>query len=167
MSSAAPGEKQRGGEMPKDPAENQDQYKIQGGFLNEYEFNQGKGEMEEQAHQVPDDAPVEGLRGAAEPGLPENVAERIRQVEERAHEIVERRRAKQRGGAGQAAGQSAKKSAQASKKAAKGGAKGSAKKGAAKGSAKKGAAKGSAKKGGVKGAAKKGSAKKAGAKKGA
>src|SRR5215213_5234078 len=113
-------ENQRGGAMPKDPAENQDQYKIQGGFLNEYEFNQGKGEMEEQSHQTPDDAPVEGLRGAAEPGLPENVAERIRQVEERAHEIVERRRAKQGGGAQKGAAKASKKSAPAAKKAAKG-----------------------------------------------
>src|SRR5215211_2541736 len=120
MSSGAPGENQRGGEMPKDPAENQDQYKIQGGLLNEYEFNQSKGEYEEQAHQVPDDAPVEGLRGAAEPGLPENVAERIRQVEERAHEIVERRRAKQGGGGQKGSGKAAKKSAPAAKKAAKG-----------------------------------------------
>src|ERR1044071_2861462 len=102
---------QRGGEMPKDRAEVQDQYKIGGGSLNEYEYGQSKGEYEEQTHQVPDDAPVEGLRGAAEPGLPENVAERIRQVEERAHEIVEKRRAKQRGGAG--------KAAPAAKKAAK------------------------------------------------
>src|SRR5215211_474118 len=119
MSSGAPGENQRGGEMPKDPAENQDQYKIQGGFLNEYEFNQSKGEYEEQTHQTPDDAPVEGLRGAAEPGLPENVAERIRQVEERAHEIVERRRAKQGGGGAQKV--AAKKSAgkAAAKKSAK------------------------------------------------
>src|ERR687892_729829 len=101
MSSGVPVEKERGGEMPKDPAENQDQYKIEGGFLNEHEFNVNKGAMEEQAHQVPDDVPVEGLRGAAEPGLPENVAERIRQVEERAHEIVERRRAKQGGGGAQ------------------------------------------------------------------
>src|SRR5919107_943751 len=115
MSSGAPGEKQRGGEMPKDPAENQDQYKIQGGFLNEYEFNQSKGEYEEQSHPAPDDAPVEGLRGAAEPGLPENVAERIRQVEERAHEIVERRRAKQLGGAGKPSG-SAQKAASGSQK---------------------------------------------------
>src|SRR5215212_2764631 len=106
--------------MPKDRAEVQDQYKIGGGFLNEYEFNQSKGEYEEQTHQTPDDAPVEGLRGAAEPGLPENVAERIRQVEERAHEIVERRRAKQGGGAQKGAGKSAKKSAPAAKKAAKG-----------------------------------------------
>src|SRR5215213_1842280 len=99
MSSAASGLKIRGGAMPKDPAEVQDQYKIEGGFLNEHEFTLNKGDMEEQAHQTPDDAPVEGLRGAAEPGLPENVAKRIRQVEERAHEIVERRRAKQGGAA--------------------------------------------------------------------
>src|ERR687890_803142 len=104
--------------MPKDPAENQDQYKIQGGFLNEYEFNQSKGEYEEQSHPAPDDAPVEGLRGAAEPGLPENVAERIRQVEERAHEIVERRRAKQLGGAGKGAAKAAKKSSKKSAPAA-------------------------------------------------
>jgi len=91
---------------------------------NEYEYEQSKGEYEEQAHQVPDDAPVEGLRGAAEPGLPENVAERIRQVEERAHEIVERRRAKQGGGVQKGAAKSAKKSAKkaapSAKKAAKG-----------------------------------------------
>src|SRR5829696_1083263 len=111
--------------MPKDRAEVQDQYKIGGGSLNEYE--QSKGEYEEQSHPLPDDAPVEGLRGAAESGLPENVAERIRQVEERAHEIVEKRRAKQSGGAGKAA----KKSAPAAKKSAKK----AAKKGAAKGGA--------------------------------
>src|SRR5215207_1256115 len=145
--------------MPKDRAEVQDQYKIGGGSLNEYEYEQSKGEYEEQTHQVPDDAPVEVLRGAAEPGLPENVAERIRQVEERAHEIVERRRAKQGGGgAGKAAKKSAKKPAQASKKAAKGAAK------AAAGGAKKGAGKKGA---GKKGAAKSGGAKKGAAKKGA
>ena len=88
--------------MPKDRAEVQDQYKIGGGFLNEYEFNQGKGEMEEQEHQTPDDAPVEGLRGASEPNAPQNIAERIREIEERAHEIVERRRRKQGVGAGPA-----------------------------------------------------------------
>src|SRR5215208_954797 len=114
MSSGAPGVKQRGGEMPKDRAEVQDQYKIGGGSLNEYEFEQSKGEYEEQAHQTPEGAPVEGLRGAAEPNAPQNVAERIRQVEERAHEIVERRRAKQGGGAQKGAAKSAKRSAQAS-----------------------------------------------------
>lgn len=164
--------------MPKDRAEVQDQYKIGGGSLNEYEYGQSKGEYEEQAQQAPGDAPAEGLRGAAEPGLPENVAERIRQVEERAHEIVERRRAKQGGGAQKSAAKAAKKgAAKASAKkgagkpggaqragAAQGGAKGSAKKG---GAAKKGAAKGGAKKAAAKkGAAKKGAAGKGGAKKG-
>src|SRR5215211_9304981 len=90
--------------MPKDRAEVQDQYKIGGGSLNEYEYEQSKGEYEEQTHQTPEGAPVEGLRGAAEPNAPQNVAERIRQVEERAHEIVERRRAKQGGAAGQQSG---------------------------------------------------------------
>jgi hypothetical protein len=156
--------------MPKDRAEVQDQYKIGGGSLNEYEYEQSKGEYEEQTHQAPDDAPVEGLRGAAEPGLPENVAERIRRVEERAHEVVERRRAKQGGGAQKGAAKAASK---------KGGAKGAAKKvgaakkaGGAKGAAKKGAAKKSAAKksaagkGGAKSAAGKGGAKKGAAKKG-
>src|ERR687890_1034745 len=102
--------------MPKDRAEVQDQYKIGGGSLNEYEYEQSKGAYEEQSHQTPEGAPVEGLRGAAEPGLPENVAERIRQVEERAHEIVERRRAKQGGGGAQKG--SAKATAKAAKKSA-------------------------------------------------
>jgi valyl-tRNA synthetase len=124
--------------MPKDRAEVQDQYKIGGGSLNEYEYEQSKGAYEEQSHPTPEGAPVEGLRGAAEPGLPENVAERIRQVEERAHEIVERRRAKQ-GGAAASKG-AAKKSA--GKAAAKKPAKAGAKKAAAgkKGAAKKGGA---------------------------
>lgn len=167
--------------MPKDRAEVQDQYKIGGGSLNEYEFEQSKGEYEEQAHQPPDDAPVEGLHGAAEPNAPQNVAERIRQVEERAHEIVERRRAKRGGGAVKSAKAATKPAAgkKAAKKAggAKGGAKAASRKGGAKGSAKKGGAakksgagkgaKAGAKKGSAKGGAKKGSAKKGGAKKGA
>src|SRR3954462_12372205 len=100
MSSGASAGWKRGGEMPKDRAEVQDQYKIGGGSLNEFEFDRSKGELEEQAHQTPDDVPVEGLRGAAEPNAPQNVAERIRQVEQRAHEIVERRRRKEGGGGG-------------------------------------------------------------------
>jgi hypothetical protein len=153
--------------MPKDRAEVQDQYKIGGGSLNEYEFDRSKGEMEEQERQSPEGTPAEGLHGAAESNAPQNVAARIRQVEERAHEIVERRRAKQSGstartgsaqkGAGKAAQKSAQKSSGASKKA-------SVKK-AGKASAKTG---GAAKKGGAKkGGAKKGSAKKVAAKKGA
>src|SRR3954462_7417076 len=125
--------------MPKDRAEVQDQYKIGGGSLNEYEFNRDKGEMEEQEHQTPEGVHVEGLHGADEPNAPQNVAERIKQVEQRAHEIVERRRAKQssggaasKGGAGKATlkqqnaeNRAAKKSA--SKSAAKGAGKSSKK----------------------------------------
>src|SRR4051812_37628825 len=109
--------------MPKDRAEVQDQYKIGGGSLNEYEFNQDKGEMEEQERQTPEGAHAEGLHGADEPNAPRNVAERIRQVEQRAHEIVERRRAKQSpGGAGKSVksdGKSTKSAGKGSKKAAK------------------------------------------------
>ena len=36
--------------MPKDKTDVQEQYKIGGGSLNEYEFNQDKGGMEEQEH---------------------------------------------------------------------------------------------------------------------
>lgn len=171
-----------GGEMPKDRAEVQDQYKIGGGQLNEYEFNQGKGEMEEQEHPTPEGGHVEGLRGADEPNAPQNVAERIREVEQRAHEIVERRRAKASGGAGKVAmkQQNAENMAagKASKKSTKKSAKKSAKKSgakAAKKSSKKTAKKASASKGSKAGAGKKGASKSAksaskksgGAKKGA
>src|ERR1700750_2696927 len=106
--------------MPKDKTDVQEQYKIGGGSLNEYEFNQEKGEMEEQEHQTPESGYTEGLRGADEPNEPHNVAERIKQVEERAHEIVERRRAKVSGGAGKSSKKSSKKAAGKSpKKAAK------------------------------------------------
>ncbi|MDT7690463.1 MAG: hypothetical protein QOE46_3222 [Acidobacteriota bacterium] len=155
--------------MPKDKAEVQDQYKIGGGSLNEFEFDRSKGAMEEQAHQTPDGAPVEGLRGAAEPNAPQNVAERIRQVEEHAHEIVERRRAEQGGDARKAGGKTAVKSAKAAKKSAKG-SKSADAKGGAKGASKKSGAskKAIAKKvGSKKSGAKKGSAKKSAAKNGA
>src|ERR1043166_6349209 len=130
MSSAAPREKQQGGEMPKDRAEVQDQYKIGGGSLNEFEFDRSKGEMEEHEHARPEGEQGESLlRGAAEPNAPQNVAERIRRVEEAAHEKVKRLRAKR--------GEGRKGAAAASKRGAK--------KGAAKGAkraAKKSAARG-------------------------
>jgi hypothetical protein len=161
-----------GGEMPKDRAEVQDQYKIGGGQLNEYEFNQGKGEMEEQEHQTPEGGHVEGLRGADEPNAPQNVAERIREVEQRAHEIVERRRAKAPGGAGGAAAKSTKSAGKAAKsgaksagKAAKKSAKKSSKKSAKK-SSKKTAKKAAASKGSKAGAGKKGASKSASKKSG-
>lgn len=87
--------------MPKDPAENIDRYKIQGGQLNEFEVQQNEEAMAEQERARHGGPQPEGLRGAAEPGLPQNVAERIQQLEAAVREKVERRRAKQ-------AGQSAK-----------------------------------------------------------
>ena len=97
--------------MPKDKAEVQDQYKIGGGQLNEYEFDLNKGAVESQQRESSQEVPVEGLRGAAEPGLPENVAARIREVEEAVRRKVGRRRdsGEQRAVSGRA---------QASKKAA-------------------------------------------------
>src|SRR5205085_1335154 len=83
--------------MPKDRTENVDRYKVRGGQLNEYELERNEGEFESaRAGSQPEGG--EGLRGADEPNAPRRVAERIQQVEQRAHEIVERRRAKQAGG---------------------------------------------------------------------
>lgn len=145
--------------MPKDRAEVQDQYKIGGGSLNEFEFDQSKGEMEEQEHARPGGEHGEGLlRGAAEPNAPQNVAGRTRRVEEAAHEKVERLRAKRgEGRKGAAAGskRGAKKGA-AKKGAGKGGAGKAAKGGAGKKTTKGGAQK-STKGGSKRGAAKKGS----------
>jgi hypothetical protein len=163
--------------MPKDKSEIQDQYKIEGGFINEYEFNQSKGEMEEQEHQTPEGGHVEGLRGADEPNAPQNVAERIREVEQRAHEIVERRRAKASGGAASKGGagkvsmkqQNAENMAagKASKKSAKKSSKKSAKKSSKKSSKKAPATKGSKAGAGKKGASKSAGKKSGGSKKGA
>jgi|SRR2546423_2638046 len=160
--------------MPKDRTENVDRYKVRGGQLNEYELERNEGEFESaRAGSQPEGG--EGLRGADEPNAPRRVAERIQQVEQRAHEIVERRRAKQAGGSASkksarkggakkagkktAGKKSTKKSSKkTSKKMAGKAAKKSAKKTAArKGSKSRGAKKGAAKKGSKKGAAKKGS----------
>src|SRR2546423_15676851 len=114
--------------MPKDRTENIDRYKVRGGQLNGYELERNEGEFgEARAGTQPQGG--EGLRGADEPNAPRRIAERIQQVEQRAHEIVERRRAKQAGGG-------------ASKKGArKGGAKKAGKKRAGKKSTKKSAKK--------------------------
>ena len=154
--------------MPKDRTENIDRYKVRGGQLNEYELERNEGEFED-SRAVSQPEGGEGLRGADEPNAPRRVAERIQQVEQRAHEIVERRRAKEAGGSAskkgarkggakkagkKRAGKSAKKTI---KKTAGKSAKKSAKKTTArKGSKSRGAKKGAAKKGSKKGAAKKG-----------
>src|SRR2546421_9541910 len=150
--------------MPKDRTENVDRYKVRGGQLNEYELERNEGEFES-ARAGSQSEGGEGLRGADEPNAPRRVAERIQQVEQRAHEIVERRRAKQAGGSaskkgarkGGAKKAGKKRAGKSAKKTIKKTAGKSAKKTTArKGSKSRGAKKGAAKKGSKKGAAKKG-----------
>lgn len=107
--------------MPKDRTENIDRYKVRGGHLNEYEYQQNEGALEESREGFGGED-GEGLRGAAEPNAPQNVAERIRQVEEAAHEKVARRSAKRgegsalkKGAAGGAKKGAAKKGSRAKK----------------------------------------------------
>jgi hypothetical protein len=157
--------------MAKDAWKNQPNYKIGGGTINEYEFNQQHGALTEQenAHLpgqgegATPDAPWDDADPAASPE-----AQRIRRLTEEAHEKVERRKRKA-GGTQPAtrpagAGRAAQTSGGGSKTS---GAKKSAEKAAAKTSAKKSAAKSSAK-GATKksGGAKKSGAKKSGAKAG-
>ena len=149
--------------MPKDRTENIDRYKVRGGQLNEYELERNEGEFEDaRAGSQPEGG--EGLRGADEPNAPRRVAERIQQVEQRAHEIVERRRAKQAGGSaskkgarkGGAKKAGKKRAGKSAKKTIKKTAGKSAKKSAKQKTARKGSKSRGAKKGAKKGAAKKG-----------
>src|SRR5438270_7720580 len=107
--------------MPKDRTENVDRYKVRGGQLNEYELERNEGEFESaRASSQPEGG--EGLRGADEPNAPRRIAERIQQVEQRAHETVERRRAKQAGGRASKKGArkgGAKKAGKSAKKSTK------------------------------------------------
>ncbi len=143
--------------MPKDPWKNQPNYKIGGGQLNEYEFNQQHGALTEQEHShlpgqpqgvageaATDATPTEGDQNES----PE--ARRIRELMEEVHEKVARRRGAQKSAGAKKPG-GAKKGAQSS-----GASKKSAKKSPAKGATKsagKGATKASAK-GGTKKSAK-------------
>jgi DNA end-binding protein Ku len=130
--------------MGKDRTENIDRYKVRGGHLNEYEYQRNEGELEESREGGGPEGGEGLLRGAAEPNAPQNLAERIRQIEQRAHEIVERRRAKRgEGGAGRQGAAGAKKGA------SRGGAKRGVKRAAKKGGAGKAAAKGGASKRGA------------------
>jgi hypothetical protein len=78
--------------MPKDPAENINQYKIRGGTLNEFEFHKNQEELSEQER--------ERLRLAEEqtdmlPGdPPQVVAERVKELETKVHEKAEKLKAK-------------------------------------------------------------------------
>lgn len=145
--------------MPKDPTENIGRYKIRGGQINEYEFQQNEGEIEAQeGRERAEDLPVEGLQGAVEPGLPQNVAKRIQQIEAMV-------RAKVRGRGQQAAESNPKAGAKTAPPMKSGTAKKSS---AKKTAAKKPAAKKSAtKKAGKTGATKKAAGKKTSAKKSA
>ena len=81
--------------MPKDRVDVQDQYKS-GGTLNEFEFTQNQRALAEHEHQTPPGQTPDAEAIASLPS-PLDEAERIRQVTAAAHEIVERRRAKQAG----------------------------------------------------------------------
>jgi hypothetical protein len=154
--------------MAKDAWKNQPNYKIGGGTLNEYEFNQQHGALTEQerAH-LPGQSQGQPGNESDEPAQGENdlgespEARHIRLVTEAAHEKVVRR-----GGAQKTSGAKKPKAAKkaAKKSAAKGVAK-SAKRSSAKGGAKKSVArKGAAKKSSStkKSGAKRSSAKKSG-----
>ena len=145
--------------MPKgNPGRLKDRFEIRGELVpNEYEYQQQHGEMTEREHE--NFPPAEGQSDVPEAGSSpqERRAARIAEIEARAHEIVERRRAKQG------------KSAQS--KASKGGARKRAKKSAGKKNAakkgrasSKGRAAGGAKKSAAKRGAKKASTKKSGRK---
>lgn len=148
--------------MPKDPAENKGRYEIRGGQINEYEFQQNEGEIERQdAGERPEGLPAEGLQGASEPGLPQNVARRIEEVEAAVQAKVNKSTPPAGAQAAKSAKGGAAKKAAAPKPAAKKAA--TAKSAAKKSAAKKGVTKKAAKKV----AAKKTAAAKSGAKKGA
>ncbi|MGB7926429.1 MAG: hypothetical protein WCF57_24525, partial [Pyrinomonadaceae bacterium] len=75
--------------MPKDPAENQDQYKIGGGFLNEFEFQQNKGALTEEEHQRFQRQQEERQEGEAD-REPQSEAERIERMMEDARVKAEK-----------------------------------------------------------------------------
>ena len=66
--------------MPKDPAKNIDRYQMQGGELNEFEFQQNQEAIAQQ-----DSENLENLI----PGTPPEI--KVPEVEHKVHEIVEKR----------------------------------------------------------------------------
>ncbi len=150
--------------MPKDRTENIDRYKIRGGHLNEFEFQQNEGAMAEQERErFLRREQQEGLRGEAEPHAPQTEAERVAQMMEDARAKAEKiRRKKGKLQAKQSAVGAARRTRKkGGKSSAKGRGSGKARAGGKKSAAKKGA---SGKKGAA-GGAKRGATKKAGAKK--
>ena len=136
--------------MPKgNPGRLKSRFEIRGELSpNEYEFQQHQGEMSEQEHEnLP---PAKGQEGTPEALMSpqQREAARIGEIEERAHRIVEGRRAKRgrseaKGGAKGGARKAAKKSASRKSAATKGRAVGQARatSGAKKSASKQNAAK--------------------------
>ncbi|MFN6964068.1 MAG: hypothetical protein ACK4S4_09920 [Pyrinomonadaceae bacterium] len=65
--------------MPKDPTRNQPNYKIDGGHLNEYEYEQNKGSMTEEQTGMPRDSTAQRSNSGGEnekDDLPSHRAER-------------------------------------------------------------------------------------------
>jgi hypothetical protein len=77
--------------MPKDRAENQGLYKIQGGTLNEYEFTRNQEALSQEERERAERLQPNNLL----PGTPPQVeAERIAELTAEVHELVQRRKAK-------------------------------------------------------------------------
>ena len=69
--------------MPKDPTKNIQSYQIQGGHVNEFEYQQSQGEM---AHESESELPFETDKP------PQTQAERVAEVTATAHRKVEKLR---------------------------------------------------------------------------
>jgi hypothetical protein len=76
--------------MPKDPAENINQYKIRGGTLNEFEFHKNQEELSEQEKEHMAAGQTDLLPGDP----PQVVAQRVKELEAEVHEKAEKLKAK-------------------------------------------------------------------------
>jgi hypothetical protein len=76
--------------MPKDPAENINQYKIRGGTLNEFDFHKNQEELSEQEKEHLAAEQTDLLPGDP----PQVVAQRVKELEAEVHEKVEKLKAK-------------------------------------------------------------------------
>jgi hypothetical protein len=128
--------------MPKDPTRNITHYQIQGGHLNEFEFNQSHGEMTEEERERFERREAERLSQAGDDEAtlsegPETESERIHRMMEDARAKAEKnlRRKGKQAAKSSPIGASRKRDAKAAKKSRKGAAKTVAKKTTAKRSA--------------------------------
>lgn len=81
--------------MPKDPPRNQPNYKIGGGHLNEFEFQQQKGSLtEEEKDRFARQEEERRVREDETDATPQTEAKRVSQLMERAREKASRRKAK-------------------------------------------------------------------------